>query len=248
MRFELIGKTRAKLCKVEPYAKKMGQKDLIPGIKIRVMATVPNNVLEMFDPSLRTFLYEKTPSSVKVQKQLEGIEIVSDLPQLRQAGARLGALHWNDEMTGCVFSIDHGIGGPSNIKLRDSKVDSFKLVAKDGGTTQVFFTLYSTDVDRDSSGALNMLHQHEVEIELTAPQVAQQKSIPLDDKKDEEGEESGAAAKVDDNPFPIKGDKPGTTAASPLTPEQAFVATAGASSAPAPKVTTRRPSRLAVAK
>lgn len=244
MRFELIGKTRAKLCKVEPQSKKMGQKELIPAIKIRVMATVANNVLEMFDPSLRTFLYEKNGQGAKVQKQLEGIEVITDLPQLRQAGVRLGALHWKDEMTGCVFSIDHGLGGPSNIKLRDCKVDNFKLVPKDGGTTQVFFTLFSTDVDRESSGDLNMLHQHEVEIELTAPAVVAQKSIPIDDKDDEEN--SGTAGS-DGNPFPINGDDAKAKAPeSPFTPAQALAAAVG--SAPAPTVMSRRPSRLATVK
>lgn len=174
MRFQLIGKTRAKLCKVENQSKKMGQKELLPAVKIRVMATVPNTVLEMFDPSLRAFLYEKNGQGAKEQKQLEGVEVVTDLPQLRQAGVRLGALHWTDEQTGCKLVIDYGMGGDSNITLKDCKVDNFKLVPKDGGTTQVFFTLFSTDVDRETLGDVGMLHQHEVQIELTAPEIKQQ--------------------------------------------------------------------------
>jgi hypothetical protein len=174
MRFQLIGKTRAKLCKVENQSKKMGQKELLPAVKIRVMATVPNTVLEMFDPSLRSFLYEKNGQGAKEQKQLEGVEVVTDLPQLRQAGVRLGALHWTDEQTGCKLVIDYGMGGDSNIIIGDCKVDNFKLVPKDGGTTQVFFTLFSTDVDRETLGDVGMLHQHEVQIELTAPEVVQE--------------------------------------------------------------------------
>lgn len=241
MKFELVGKTRAKLCKVENQSKKMGQKELLPAIKIRVMATVPNTVLEMFDPSLRTFLYEKNGQGAKVQKQLEGIEVITDLPQLRQAGAKLGALHWTDEMTGCRLSIDHGLGGPSNITIGDCKVDNFKLVPKDGGTTQVFFTVFSTDVDRDSLGDLGLLHQHDVEIELTAPQASAQQSIPLGDS---DGDSTGSEAKK--NPFPVDGDTagPGAAEQSPfLTPEQALSNAIGGDASAT--VVTKRRSRLA---
>jgi hypothetical protein len=205
MRFELIGKTRAKLCKVENQSKKMGQKELVPAIKVRVMATVPNTVLEMFDPTLRGFLYEKTDGDGKEQKQLEGIEVVSDMPQLRQAGVKLGALHWDEVQTGCTLLIDYGMGGDSNIVLGDCKVDNFKLVPKDGGTTQVHFTLFSTDVDRETLGDIGMLHQHEVEIELTAPVLAQQD------------------LQHDSNPFPVDADEK-KAPANPLTPEAALIA------------------------
>ncbi len=194
MRFELVGKTRAKLCKVENQSKKMGQKNLVPAIKIRVMATVANTVLAMFDPALRTFLYEKNGQGAKEQKQLEGVEVITDLPQLRQAGQKLGALHWADEMTGCKFVIDYGMGGErSNIVLKDCKVDAFKLVPKDGGTTQVFFTVFSTDVDRESLGDLGLLHQHDVTVELEAPDVAdKQKTLDTGDA----GAATGTPGKV----------------------------------------------------
>lgn len=215
MRFELIGKTRAKLVKVENQSKKMGQKELVPAVKVRVMATVPNTVLEMFDPTLRAFLYEKTAPNGKEQKQLEGIEVITDMPQLRQAGVKLGALHWEDEQTGCKLVIDYGMGGDSNISIGDCKVDKFKLVPKDGGTTQVFFTLFSTDVDRETLGDIGMLHQHEVEIELTAPKIAEQKPLVEDEPEKGTGGAKG------------KGGKKAAAPAGPLTPEAALANAVG---------------------
>lgn len=191
MKFELIGKTRAKLCKVENQSKKMGQKELLPAIKIRIMATVPNTVLQMFDPSLRSFLYEKNGQGAKEQKQLEGVEVVTDLPQLKQTGVCLGALHWKAEQTGCKLTIDYGMGGQSNLKVSDCKVDNFKLVPKDGGTTQVFFTVFSTDVDRETLGDLGMLHQHDVQIELTAPEAVQEE---IQEQPAETGKKKGKPA------------------------------------------------------
>lgn len=228
MRFELIGKTRAKLCKVENQSKKMGQKELLPAIKIRIMATVPNTVLEMFDPTLRAFLYEKTAPSDKEQKQLEGIEVVTDMPQLRQAGVKLGALHWEDEQTGCTLVIDFGLGGDSNIVLGDCKVDNFKLVPKDGGTTQVFFTLFSTDVDRETLGDIGMLHQHEVEIELSAPKVAQQQALPETEATPAKGKKGGKTKgeSSEANPFPVDADEK-KSAVNPMTPEAALAAAVG---------------------
>lgn len=179
MRFELIGRTKAKFCKVSNSAHKLGQKKTVPEINIRVLVTVANTVLEMFDPSLRTFLYEKNGQAAKVQKQLDGVEVITDLPQLRQAGVKLGALHWNEEVTGAKLIIDRGLGGRSNMVVEDCTLSDFKLVPKDGGTTQVFFTLKSTDVDRDSLGDLSMLHQHDVQIEVEAPAPSGMQQKPL---------------------------------------------------------------------
>lgn len=192
MRFGIAGKKKAKLCNVKIQSFKLGQKTTVPAVALRFMVPMSNDVLSQFDPLLRAFLYEKNGQGAKEQKQLEGIPVVSDLPQLRPAGEKLGELNWKDEQTGSKLHIYQGVTGDGDIKLKDGKVHAFKLVPKDGGTTQVFFTFFATDIDAETLGALAVLHQHEVEIELEAPEVVD-KQTNLDDSK---GEVTGTPGKV----------------------------------------------------
>lgn len=180
MRLEFIGKTKGKVTNVTGYTIKLGQKDTRDAAQLRVMATVPNAVLDQFSPGMREFLFEKAKGSAKAQKQLEGVEVVSDLPSLREPGVKLGALHWDDEQTGCTFIVDRAI---QPIKLSDCKASGFKIVARDGGSVQVFFTLTTGEIDRDTAGDVLLLKSKEIMFELTAAQVLQ---------KDIEDEKPGA--------------------------------------------------------
>jgi hypothetical protein len=186
MRFELIGKTKAKFTKVQPFCIKLGQKDTRPAAQLRVMATVSNAILDKFSPGLREFLFEKAKGSEKVQKQLDGVEVISDLPNLREPGVKLGALHWDDEQTGCTLVIDRAI---DPIRLPDCKIDKFKIASRDGGSVQVFFTATTGEIDRDTAGDLLLMHQADVVIELTAPEIISQQQ-DLDDADQETPEEA----------------------------------------------------------
>ena len=176
MRLEFIGKTKGKVTKVGGFTIKLGQKDTRPAAQLRIMATVSNAILDKFAPGMREFLFEKAKGSEKAQKQLEGVEVVSDLPILREPGAKLGALHWEDEQTGCTFTVDRAI---DPIVLRDCKVNKFKIVSKDGGTVQVFYTLTSGELDPETAGQVLLMNQQDILFELAAPQVVQQE-IPQD--------------------------------------------------------------------
>ena len=181
MKFELIGKTKAKVTKVMPFAIKLGQKDIRPGAQLRIMATVSNTVLNLFFPGFREFLFDKAKGSDNVQKNLDGIPVVSDLPNLREPGVKLGALHWEDEQTGCTLIIDRAI---DPITLKDGKVNKFKIAPKDGGSVQVFFTFTTGEIDQDTAGHLMLLHQNEITVELTIPEPLQQQG-KLDDDDDD---------------------------------------------------------------
>lgn len=185
MRLEFVGKTKGKITKVGGYTIKLGQKETLPAAQMRVMATAPNAILNQFSPRMRELLYEKAKGSDKVQKQLEGVEVVSDLPNLTEEGAKLGALSWNDEQTGCTFIVDRAI---DPLRLENCKATSFKIVSRDGGSVQVFFTLTTGEIDRETAGDLLLLKNTEILFELTAPQVHQR-------KLEEDDDEAGEAAK-----------------------------------------------------
>ncbi len=180
MKFELIGKTKGKVTWVKGFTIKLGQKDKRPAAQMRLMATVSNTILDTFSAGMREFLFEKAKGSEKVQKQLEGVEVVSDLPNLREPGVKLGALHWEDEQTGCTITIDRAI---DPIVLKDCKVDNFKIAAKDGGSVQVFFTVTTGELDQDTSGSLLMLNQIEIMFELVGPAPLSAKQAQLTEEE-----------------------------------------------------------------
>ena len=210
MRLEFTGKTKGKVTKVAGFTIKMGQKDTRPAAQLRLMTTVPNAILDKFAPGMREFLFEKAKGSEKNQKQLEGIEVVSDLPNLRESGVKLGDLHWDDEQTGCTLIVDRAI---DPIKMAGCKVNKFKLAPKDGGSVQVFFTVTTSELDGDTAGQLLLLNQTEILFELTAP-VVTQRDIEEDDapgatvtpiKALEKGQATEAGKT--DWPFPKDGEK-----------------------------------------
>jgi hypothetical protein len=205
MRFECIGKTKGKLLSVAPQTKKMGQKDLQAAVKLRVRAIVANSALEMIYPGLRQFFYESSNQAKTEQKQLDGIPVVTDMPQLKAIGELIPSFRPPKlQQTGCKFSLDYGTGGSANIILGGATVDKFKIDFQDGGMTPIEFDVYSTDVDHDTFGTLSMLVNHDIEFELTAPEVVQEQI--------EEPEQTK----------PAKGKK-----GSKQTPEQALAAALG---------------------
>lgn len=206
MRFELSGKTKAKLLMVKPQSRKLGQKDLQAEVKFRVRAMVANTALEMICPGMRQFFYESSNQAATEQKTLDGIQVVTDMPQLKQPGTLFPALRPEKlEQTGSRVTLDYGRGGDANIVLGGATIKNFKILLQDGGMTPIEFDVISTDVDHDTFGSLSMLVNHDTEIEVQAPEVVQD---PIPEPE----------AKADKKP---KG-KPG-----PQTPEAALAEAAG---------------------
>lgn len=236
MKFELISKHKAKLTKVDIQSAKRGQTDTVPAVALTFEVTLPNSDLNMLDKSLLPFLYEKGASSA--QQTLEGVAVVSDMPVLTRAASRLGTLSWDDEQSGSAIVIYQGVTGDGDIKLSGGMVTIKKIEAHEGGAWDATVTYYVEDLDSDTLGALAVLKSHDVDIELTAPEVTQR---TLDDQDEDDGDGEGWH-----NPFPVDGDTDGPDAAaqSPfLTPEQALSnAVGGEASA---TVITKRRSRLA---
>ena len=106
----------------------------------------------------------------------EGVEQVSDMPNLTQAGTKLGKLHWNHDLTGYTLVIDHGMGGKSNLEIKDVQLSAFRIEPKEGGTVTLSLLAESQDVPEKTFGKLATLKNREVKITLAPPVVAQ-KSI-----------------------------------------------------------------------
>ena len=170
MRFQLAGKTKAILEKVDIQSQKMGQTELKPAVCLHFKAPMPNSCLAMFSKALLTFLYKKVDKSATQQQVLEGVPVVSEYAQKTDDANAIGAVNWDKEQTGCVLHVHHGISNVPVMKLRDGLVDKVKLDPLEGGTVDVYFHFFTTDVDAETLGELAVLKSHELEIELELPQ------------------------------------------------------------------------------
>lgn len=186
MHFEIVGKQRAKLIEVDIQSLKLGQTELKPAISLRFRITFSNDKLHMLDASLLPFLYEKN-SAAQTQGALDGIPVVSDMPQLTPAARRLGTFGWEDEQTGCSLLVYRGVTGDMDVKLRDGTRTIKTVSPKEGGTVDIVFDFRATDLDAETMGELAVLKNHEPDIELTAPEiVSRQPDLQEEEQEQEE--------------------------------------------------------------
>ncbi|MBF6632124.1 MAG: hypothetical protein ITG01_13390 [Comamonas sp.] len=208
MAFELEDFTPAKLCSINARSEKHGPDELHPAVDLSFQLDAANTILSYLDGMLLTSLYHKSEAGGQGgQQQLEGVDEAVNLPNLRFPF--MGTIKWSKEYAGYTLTIEHGLGGASDIHLVDCKVNEFRINPKEGGTVEIKFRVQcSTNLTEKTMGKLALLVQHEVPIMLEAPEASQdQRDIenPLPFAT-QEGE--GAV----ENPFP----------SAQQTPEQAF--------------------------
>jgi hypothetical protein len=184
MRIEFIGKTKATITAIDIQSLKMGQTDVKPAVCIHFKVTQANSTLSMFDKKLLSFLFEKG-NGASTQQALEGIPVVSELPQLTAIAQALGAINWDGEQTGSTLKIYQGVTGDQDLKLGDCTVRKVKITPMEGGGVDYDFQVYTSDVDQETIGALGVLKSLTRDIELEAAQPASAKQRTLDDGKDE---------------------------------------------------------------
>jgi hypothetical protein len=172
--FELESFTTVKITDVVVLSQKNRDPADNPGAQLQFLAKLSNNELTQFDGALKSMLYtQSAASSAAQQGELDGVEAVTDAPNLTNIGLAIGKFHWSADLTGYELVIDHGMGGKSNITLDNCSMSGFKIDPKEGGTVEVCWTLESEDVTEGKFGKLATLKNREVKITLAAPQVDQ---------------------------------------------------------------------------
>jgi hypothetical protein len=174
--FELKEPTQAKLKEARDKGIKIGQRDLRHATCMLLEHVLPNTALEMFDPELRAILYGPGSPGEKVrkQKELEGLDMVQDLPSLTLTGSALATLNWTKEQSGCELTVKYGTGTDrSNLSFKDGTVKDVKLSLLEGGAVKVRYKYHAPDdhLTNDQLGQLHKMHQRDVTITLTGPQV-----------------------------------------------------------------------------
>lgn len=194
--FDIETPTKAKLQDVVVLSQKNRNPDDNPGAKLSFELALGNDSLALFDGALKSFLFEKKANQ-SGQASLDGVDAVSDKPNLTSIGEKVGQLHWEIELTGYTLTIDAGIGGKSNLVIEDCMLDNFRLLPKEGGTVLVRFDLESGNVAEKAFGKLATLKTREMSILLAPPEIEGQADVDDDDKPAAKGRKArGAAAAV----------------------------------------------------
>lgn len=85
-----------------------------------------------------------------------------------------------DEATARKLAIYVGATGHGNIKLKDGTVHIKKITPKEGGAVDFAISFYTADVDAETLGDLGVLKSHELDIELTAPELISAKQADIE--------------------------------------------------------------------
>lgn len=180
MKFELIGRTKATLTDIDIQSLKKGQTEVVPAVCLTFKVMLPNATLSMLDKHLLPFLFAKGSPGGQTQAQLEGVEVISDMPAMTSAAEKVGPFGWDDEQTGCKLNIYQGATGHGDIKLKDGTARVKKITPKEGGAVEYQVTFYVADVDAETLGELAVLKSLDLDIELTIPDMLsnKQKEIP----------------------------------------------------------------------
>lgn len=173
--FELTTLTKAKLKDVVVLSQKNRQPDEAPGAKLNVQMQLSNDVLSLFDPGLKSWLFTRAGDSASAaQAKLDGIPEASDSPNLTSVGLKIGRFAWHQELTGYTLVIDHGMGGKSNLVVKDCLLSGWKFTPKEGGSVIADVAIESADVSEQQFGKLAKLKSRDMEITLLPPEEAQQ--------------------------------------------------------------------------
>lgn len=169
MTFELESFTTCKLSNFNPRAEKHGVESVM-ACDLNFILDAPNSVLSEFHGALLSAMYEKTEAVEDGQDELDGVEPVSHLPNLRFP--KMAPLKWDSKHAGYALCIDYGIGASTNIELQGCELGKFVLDLKEGGTVEVKFQVQcQSGLTERIMGKLAMMIGQEVSITLLAPTV-----------------------------------------------------------------------------
>jgi hypothetical protein len=134
----------------------------VPAIDIKLSKEMHNDVLKLFNPRLKSWLYfkSKTPQPRPDQVPLE-LEEPNDAPDLRFP--ELDVLKWHGDQEGCTLTFEYGLAGKSNVKITDCKANNFRLECKQGGTVKVTWRVQRSQPDERAVGKLSAMLKHEVQ-------------------------------------------------------------------------------------
>lgn len=237
---------KARLEDIEVLSQKNRQPDEAPGVKLHLEMTVSNHMLSTIDGRLKGWLFERNEAAApKVTKgkdnqtgTLDGVEPVSDLPNLSNVGKHVKTFKWAEIVSGLLARVRFAT---SELELDDASCGPFTIKPKEGGSCVLKFPLEAPNASEKVFAKLAKYKSRE--IELTAVQHGpasdaggRQQTIddskdPAPEKKDTPDPKTPTDGKIADTPgntpgFPPSGkgvstEKPPQSATTEHVPEKA---------------------------
>jgi hypothetical protein len=257
--FEIEEWAKTRLEDIEVLSQKNRQPDEAPGVKLHLEMTVANHLLTTLDGRLKGWLFERNEAAApkvtrgkdNVTGTLDGVEPVSDLPNLSSIGKHVKSLKWADEVSGCAAIIRFAT---TELALDDATCGPFVIKPKEGGTCVLKFPLEAPNASEKVFAKLAKYKSREIELRVKQHAPAQEQQR-IDGTKDPKPTETiaehadkvvalvkaaadKAEGKIPDTPGNTPGFPPSGKAVSAETPPQ---------SATTEVVKTRRTGRRVVA-
>lgn len=226
---------KARLDDIEVLSQKNRQPDEAPGVKLHLEMTVSNHMLSSIDGRLKGWLFERNEAAApKVTKgkdnqtgTLDGVEPVSDLPNLTNVGKHVKTLKWAEVVSGLLARVRFAT---SELELDDAACGPFVIKAKEGGSCVLKFPLEAPNASEKVFAKLAKYKSREIELMAVQHGPASDaggRQQRIDDSKDPAPEKqpqpdskTPAASKVADTPGNTPGFPPSGKAVSAETPPQ----------------------------
>ncbi len=160
--FEITTKQQVKLIKASTPMENHGK-----NFKLAVVLTVEAAIASS---SLRQFASDLCDSLYREAEQGDDTDLVTEPtgPTVRRY-PKMSAFAWEYEASGYTLVVDYGMGGDSDIKLIEAKVDSFTITPLEGGTVTVKFNIVVHPEALDV-GRLCEMQKRDIVITLTGPE------------------------------------------------------------------------------
>ena len=162
MLFHLTPDTECELTTFVGRTQKSGRDD-VPAVSFRLkLASVRNELLDLFSPTMRLTVY----APVEGQEHLPGVEPTT--PILRSKDLK----HWSPEtcLEGWTVVVARGITEESALQMGSCKVDDFRFDFFDGGHMGVDFRVSTADCDEAGAGMLWGRQKRKVFVTVTPPE------------------------------------------------------------------------------
>ncbi|WP_443115453.1 hypothetical protein [Herbaspirillum seropedicae] len=156
-----FAKQPVKLVKVSTPMENHGQ-ELKLGVVLTIVGVFPNTILKAFGAGLLESLFRKPTEE-------ERADLATDpdtLCMLRHP--RMSPFSWDYETDGNQVTIDHGLGGDSDIKLVDVKVKSVEITPLEGAMCSIQWNI-NCHPDQKDVGALAAKQKQDIAMELNGP-------------------------------------------------------------------------------
>lgn len=126
------------------------------------IAFVPSDALINFHPRLRTTLFKRNDSPDLAEQGIDDELTALQFPQIT-------SYKFDYESDGYSLELVYGTGGPSNLKMDDIKIDTFKFTPKVGGIVEIDFRVVAHPDIKDV-GKIGSLIMQDIDVILTPPE------------------------------------------------------------------------------